>query len=120
MQGLLFALLTLVLGANPIALLSRIALIINAFVLDLVFNSFYCSFKKKNKLVWWSIIGQVYYWSTDSFWLVLVSLLFYPWEGVIGTWSIIMPVMLPIMVVEAILGGYLGHQIYQRVKNIQI
>ncbi len=119
MQGILFALLTLFLGATQDALLSKISLMFNAFVLDVVFNSFYGSFQKKNKLVWWAILGQVYYWVTDSLWMVLVFSLFYSWEGVIATWSIIMPFMLPLMVIEAIAGGYLGHRIYQRVKKVQ-
>ena len=119
MQAIIFALLTLFLDVSPIALLSKISLILNAFVLDLVFNSFYPSFQKNDKLVWWAIIGQVYYWTTDSLWLVLVSLFFYPWEGVIASWSIIMPFLLPIIVIEAILGCYIGYKIYTRVKNIQ-
>ena len=118
-QAIIFALLTLFLGASQIALLSKISLILNAFVLDFIFNNFYPSFRKNDKLVWWAIIGQVYYWTTDSLWLVLVSLLFYPWEGVIASWSVIMPFLLPIIVIEAILGGYIGYKIYVRVKDIQ-
>ncbi|MGD9131799.1 MAG: hypothetical protein PVH73_09545 [Candidatus Bathyarchaeota archaeon] len=119
MQGILFALLTLFLGATQDALLSKISLILNAFVLDLVFSTFYGSFQKKNKLVLWAILGQIYYWVTDSLWMILVFSLFYPWEGVIATWSIIIPFILPLMVIEAIAGGYLGHRIYQRVNKIQ-
>jgi hypothetical protein len=47
-----------------------------------------------------------------------VNLLIYPWEAVIASWYIIMPFVLPIMVSEAIAGGYIGYQIFQRVKKI--
>ena len=119
MQAILFAILTLSLGASSAALISKISLIINAFVLDTVFNSFYDSFKKRNNLKWWVIFGQVYYWTTESFWLVLVNLMFYRWEPVIATWYTIMPFILPIMIIEAIAGGYLGYKIFQQVKKIQ-
>ncbi|MFX1517948.1 MAG: hypothetical protein ACFFC6_16730 [Promethearchaeota archaeon] len=118
MQAILFGFLTLFLAATPVALIGKISLILNALVLDVVFNSFYNYFSKRNKLLWWVILGQVYYWFTDSFWLVLVNLMFYPWEGVIATWYIVMPFILPIMVIEAIAGGYIGYQIYQRVKKV--
>ena len=117
-QAILFGFLTLFLAATPIALISKISLILNALVLDVVFNSFYSYFNRRNKLLSWVILGQVYYWFTDSFWLVLVNLMFYPWEGVIATWYIVMPFILPIMVIEAIAGGYIGYQIYQRVKKV--
>jgi hypothetical protein len=118
-QGLLFALLSSFLGISMIALVSKISLVLNAFILDVIFNSFYQSFKRKKKLVWLSILGQVYYWITDSFWLLLISLLVFPWEGVIASWSLIMPFMLPIMTIEAVVGGYIGYKIYLRVKKVQ-
>ena len=118
-QSILFAILTLSLGANSAALISKISLIINAFFLDAVFNSFYDSFKKRSNLIWWVILGQIYYWVADSFWLVLVNLMFYELEPVIATWYMIMPLILPIMLIEAIAGGYLGYKIFQRVKKIQ-
>ena len=119
MQGILFAFLTLSLGASSAALISKISLIINAFVLDTVFNSFYDYFKRNDKLKWWVILGQVYYWVTDSFWLLLVNLMFYELEPVIATWYMIMPFILPIMFIEAIAGGYLGYNIFQRIKKVQ-
>jgi hypothetical protein len=117
-QAIIFGLLTLSFGTSIMAMLTKISLIINAFVLDVIFNSLYPKFEKKNKLMFWLILSQIYYWSTDSLWLVLVNLLIYPWEAVIASWYIIMPFVLPIMVSEAIAGGYIGYQIFQRVKKI--
>lgn len=119
-QGLLFSLL----GFSFIPTWTRptgMTIILNTLIVDSVFNSFYGFFEQKNKLLWWTILSQVYYWSTHSLWIVLfASLFFYPFEFMMEQWVIpIMSVMLPIMVIEAIAGGYLGYQIYRRVKKVQ-
>jgi len=96
------------------------ATILNAFLVDVIFNSVYEFFKKKNKLVLWVILSQVFYWGTHSLWIVVFgSLFFYPFDFIVGQWFIpIMSVMLPVMIVEAIAGGYIGYKIYRRVKKI--
>jgi hypothetical protein len=118
-QGLLISLLALVVipvWNPPVAM----ATITNMFIVDLVFNSFYGTFERKNKLLHWLILGQVYYWATHSFWILLYSsLLFYPFEALMQNWFIpIMSIMLPIIVVEAIPGSYIGYKIYRRVEKI--
>ncbi len=97
------------------------ATILNAFIVDVVFNSVYGLFEQKNKLLWWAILSEVYYWPTHSLWIVVFgSLFFYPFELIMEQWVIpIMSVMLPIMIIEGIAGGYIGYKIYQRVKKIQ-
>jgi len=118
-QGLLLALLALLL-IPPWTLPVALATIINMFIVDLIFNSLYRFFNKE-RLNWLSIFVQVYYWTTHSLWIVFVSFLFLsPLEEVLEKWFIpIMSVMLPIMIIEAIAGGYLGYQIYRRVKKVQ-
>lgn len=119
-QGLLISLLALTIIPvwTPAIALSTI---VNMLIVDLVFNSFHGFFEKKKMLFQWLILGQVYYWSTHSLWVLLFSsLLFYPFEALLKNWFIpIMSVMLPIMIIEAIAGGYLGYQIYRRVKKVQ-
>jgi len=45
--------------------------------------------------------------------------LFVPWEEVITTWFVpVMSVMLPIMIIEAIAGSYIGYKIYRRVEKL--
>lgn len=118
-QGILFALLTLVLGGTPDILLAKIPLILNIFILDVVFNSLYGFFKRKNNLVWWAILGQVYFWTTEPFWILLFYSLFSFIEGVSTAWFIpVMSLMLPVMIIEAIAGGYLGYKIYRRVEKL--
>lgn len=76
--------------------------------------------QRKNKRLWWIFLAQVYHWTTHSLWTVVFSSLFYPLKAVLDYWFIpIMSVLLPVMVMEAVAGAYLGYQIYQRVKKVQ-
>lgn len=117
-QGLLHALLAFLLIPTfilPVAL----AAIINTLILDIIFNSFYWRFKRANKLFTWILMGQVYYWLTQPLWLIPIFSLFAPLEEFLTTWFVpVMSLMLPIMIIEAIVGSYLGYKIYQRVEKI--
>jgi hypothetical protein len=117
-QGLLFSLI-----AFPIiptfTLPAAMAAILNSFLVDIVFNSFYESFKKKNMLFRWIFLNQVYYWATLPFWLLPFLSLVAPIQEVIQIWFIpLMSVMIPIMIIEAITGSYIGYKIYKRVENV--
>lgn len=117
-QGSLFSLLALFL-VPAWTQLSAIVTILNMFIVDLVFNSFYESYKKKNKTRWWILLAQVYYWATHPLLLLPFSTLFFPFEGFLNNWFIpIMSVMFPVVIVEAIAGSYLGYKIYLRVEKI--
>jgi hypothetical protein len=119
-QGLLFTLLSLTTAQSDI-LAAVISSTISVFALDLVFNSVYVSFKKRGQLIRWAIFGQVFYWALSPFVILFTLSLFYPLQGVIATWFIpVMSIMLPVMVIEAIAGGYIGYQIYRRVERISI
>jgi hypothetical protein len=117
-QGFLFTLLSLTTAQSDM-LASVISSTISVFALDLVFTSVYVPFKERDQLARWAIFGQVFYWTLSPF-VILVSLsLFYPLEGVIATWFIpVMSIMLPVMIIEAFVGGYIGYQIYRSVAKI--
>ena len=94
------------------------AAILNSLIVDVVFNSIYGQFKKENKLFWWILFNQVYYWATLPFWLLPFLSLFVPIQEAIEIWFIpLMSVMLPIIILEAIAGSYVGYKIYKRVEN---
>jgi hypothetical protein len=117
-QGLLFTLLSLFTAHSDI-LATVISSIISLFALDLVFTSIYGFFKKRGKLVRWSVFSQVFYWTLSPFAILLTFSLFYPLQGVMETWFIpIMSIMLPVMIIESIAGGYIGYKIYRRVEKI--
>ena len=117
-QGLLHALIAFPLIPTfilPVAL----AAIVNTLIVDVIFNSLYGRFKGANKLFVWILVVQVYYWSTQPLWLVPIFSFFVPLEEFIVAWFVpVMSVMLPIMIIEAVGGSYLGYKIYQRVEKI--
>ena len=97
-----------------------LASIVNSFTIDIVFNSFHGYFEKRNKLQWWIVLTQLYYWATHSIWtLILGSLLFFSFDMALQFWFIpVMSLMLPVMIVEAIIGAIIGHKIFRRVEKI--
>jgi hypothetical protein len=118
-QGLLSTLLFFVF-INPTFRPNEMAILLNFFIVDVVFNSFYGSFERKNKLLWLTFIFQLYYWITYAFWILLFNVaLFFPFESFLKNWFIpVMSVMLPIMILEALAGGYIGYKIYRRVEKL--
>jgi hypothetical protein len=97
-----------------------LATLLNSAIIDIFFNSFYSYFKRKNKLFWWIILAQLYFWATHTIWiLVFTTILYYPFESVIQYWFIpVALVMLPIMIIEALIGGSIGYKIYRRVERL--
>ena len=118
-QALLSTLLYLVF-VNPSIQGTEMATVTNLFIVDVVFNSFYGFFEKKKKLLWLIIIFQVYYWATHAIWnLLYLSIFFYPFEGLINNWFIpVMLLLIPIMVIEGLIGGFTGYKIYKRVEEL--
>jgi hypothetical protein len=102
---------------TPIA---AIVVILTSFIMDVVFNSYYEFFKRRNKLLWWGILSQVYSHTTQPIWtLFFVSLFLAPFEAVLRTWFFpVICVVLPVIIIEAIAGGYLGYKIYLRVAKL--
>ena len=117
-QGLLFCLIAFPL-IPTFTLPAALAAIINSFIADVVFNSFYGHFKKENRLFWWILLNQVYYWATLPLWLLPFLSLVVPIQEVMELWFIpLMSVMLPLMIAEAVAGSYIGYKIHKRVENI--
>ena len=94
------------------------ATITNMFIVDLIFNSLHGKFKRDNRLFRWILALQVYSWITYSFMVLPFLLLFIPMEAVITYFVTIGIVWLPIIIVEAVAGSYIGYKIYRRVERI--
>jgi hypothetical protein len=99
---------------------NEMTILLNFLIVDVVFNSFYGYFEQREKLLWLTILFQVYYWTTYLLWILLFNVtLFFPFEAFLKNWFIpVVTVMLPIMIVEALAGGYIGYKIYQRVEKL--
>ena len=94
------------------------ATITNMFIVDLIFNSLYGKFKRDNRLFRWILALQVYSWITYSFMALPFLLLIIPMEAVVAYFVTVVIVWLPIIIVEAVAGSYIGYKIYRRVEKI--
>jgi hypothetical protein len=98
---------------------TEMATLLNLFIADMVFNNLYGTFERKNKLLWLTILFQVYFWATYSLWLlVFYSVQFYTFEAFLMNWLIPTVSITPVLIVEGLAGGFIGYQIYRRVKKI--
>jgi len=88
-----------------------------AFSIFYAFNSGYPFFQKKNRLVWLSIFGSLFYFGAGPYLDVLILSLFYP-PTIIAPALTALSLMFPVIIVEAIAGGYIGYKIYKRVEKL--
>jgi hypothetical protein len=120
-QSLLFNLLAIffVRIYTPIA---AVVSILTAFIIEAVFNSCHGLFKRKNRLLWWATLSQIYSWTTQPIWtLFFVSIFIVPFEAILRTWFFpIILVSFPMITVEAIAGAYMGHRIFQKLENFSL
>ena len=119
LQGVLVALLFIPTyqGGPPFDPLARLPIIVNTFLGDLVFNSAYGFFEKRNQLVWWAILSATIPGIVSPFLFMLNFYLFYPIEILIPFMNIAF-LLLPVIFIESIIGGYFGYKIYERVKHV--
>jgi hypothetical protein len=120
-KGILIALLTLPLylgpGAAPFNIVSRIPIIIKMLLVDIIFNSLYGPFKRRNKLHWLAILPVSFFFIVSPFIDLLFASIFVPFELLWLTYSFV-AMMLPLIVGLSITGGYIGYRIYKRVEKI--
>ena len=106
------------LGGTPFNVLGKMNTVVTAFLSDLIFNTLYVKFKRRDKLLWWTIIATIVFWVMNPFVSSLIKPLFYPPEYVKKFIEVVF-LMFPVILAESIVGGYIGHKIYKRVKNIR-
>jgi riboflavin transporter FmnP len=94
------------------------ATILNMFIVDLVFNSFHGKFERDNRLFRWILALQVYSWTAHSFLVLPFLSLFIPMEAVTAYFLLLVTAMLPVIIVEAVAGSFIGYKIFGRVEKI--
>jgi len=115
MQLALFVLLAIPtrLGGPAFDPISRLGSLTSAFLIDIIANSLYGQFKKREKLLWWAVIVSGIYWCMIPLFSTVTKILFYTPDTVerfIG----IVSLLFPVIIAEALIGGYIGYQIYKR------
>jgi hypothetical protein len=119
MQGTLLALLFIptYMSGTPFTVLPRIPIIINSLHGDLLFNSIYGFFKKQKMLLIFAIFVATEFLVMGPFFAILIWPLFTSPE-VVSTFFNVTLMMLPVIIVESIIGAIIGFKIYERVKNL--
>jgi hypothetical protein len=114
----LFGLLTMPTSAMgaPFNILPRIPLILNALQLDIIMNTVYPFFKRKNKLMWAAIVFSLENFIIDGILRLATYPVFYSPEYA-STFVGIFLMMLPVIIIESAAGGYLGFKIYDIISN---
>ena len=115
MQLALFALIALPtrLGGPAFDPVSRFGTFTVAILIDIIANSLYGTFKKRDKLLWWAILCSGIYWCLIPLFSTITKILFYTPEAVEAFIGVV-SVLLPVIIGEALIGGYIGYQIYKR------
>jgi hypothetical protein len=94
------------------------ATVLNWFIVDIVFNSFYGKFERDNRLFRWILALQIFAWTTYSFMLLPFLSLFIPLEDVIAYFAAFGIVWFPVTIAEAVAGSFIGYKIFRRVEKI--
>lgn len=115
----IFAFLSLptMLGGAPFDVIGRLPLIAVGFVVDVVVNSFYNAAQKRGKLSLWLTSGTAFRWAIDPFIFILIWTLYIPLD-IIASYLSVLVLLLPIIMVEGALTGYIAYKIYIRIEKV--
>ncbi|MFZ7138782.1 MAG: hypothetical protein ACOWW1_10250 [archaeon] len=118
LQLTLFAVLIIPtrLGGAPFDVPSRLGTVAAGFLLDLFANSIYKTFKERDKLMWWSVLNGTIVYLLIPFFSIITKILFATPEAV-ESFLGVLSLLLPVIVAEAAMGGYIGYKIYKRQIN---
>lgn len=97
----------------PFDIFPRLVSILAGIIADIILNSVYKRFSESQKLLWWSILICLEFFTV----LPLLQLLFYPLyfpPEFIEIFSNVVLVMSPWIIGGAIAGGYFGYKVYKK------
>jgi len=119
LQGTLAALLTLTtfLSGVPFDIVSKIPMILTSFFGDVIFNSFYSRFENQNRLKWLALLVVIGYMLMLPVFVSLNMFLFYLPQA-LNSYTSVYVLLFPVTLIETIIGGFFGYQIFKRVKNV--
>jgi hypothetical protein len=103
----------------PFNVLPRIPLFFGALQADIIFNTFYSRFKKTNQLALLAIIYSVENFIIDGIFRMAMYPFFYSADYV-SLFVNAFFLMLPVIIIESLLGGFIGYTIYQRIQTTDI
>lgn len=120
-QGIIVALLTLPTYQSglPFDILARIPMVANSLIIDILFNTGWRYFKKKNRLLWWIILTNIVWILIIPFLFVLNMSIFYSTQA-LANWLNIYFMLFPLTFTEMIIGAYIGYKLFNRINSEKI
>jgi hypothetical protein len=120
-QSFIVALLTLPTfqSGTPFDIFARIPMVVNAFLIDVLFNTFYSYFREKNRLAWWLAVTNIVWMLTIPIIFVINMTLFYPPQA-LTNWLTVFFLLLPLTLIEMVVGAYISYKWYKRLKKDDI
>ncbi|PVX23108.1 MAG: hypothetical protein CW691_11605 [Candidatus Bathyarchaeum sp.] len=117
-QGVIFTILIIPLnfGGTPYNVISKMNYVITPLICDVIFNSLYGIFRRYNKLFLWGVLTTVVFWALNPFLGALTAYVVQPIEYVMAFLNVVL-LLLPLIIIESVVGGYIGYKIYLRVKR---
>ncbi|KON33160.1 hypothetical protein AC477_01880 [miscellaneous Crenarchaeota group-1 archaeon SG8-32-1] len=98
----------------PFDIFPRMVAMFAGFPADIILNTYYKKFSNSNRLVWWSILASLKFFSV----LILFQILLFPFyfsPSFMEIFSNVLVMMSPWIIGGAIVGGYLGYTVYRRI-----
>jgi hypothetical protein len=103
------------LGGPAFDLIGKTAYMIAAFFTDLITNTVYPLFKRLNKDNYWSVFNGFLYWSLQVVTGIMIMSVFY--APIAGAYISLVLFLAPLIMIEAVIGSYLGYKIFSRIDR---
>ncbi len=102
-------------GGAPYDFFGKTYFIMAAFLTDAVSSNFYQLLKQKNKLKLYAVLAGSLFFTLEIVLSIAITIAFYTSQaaGLIFVFTL----LIPLVIVEAIAGSYLGYKIYRRINQ---
>jgi hypothetical protein len=105
-------------GGVPFDIVTKSGLIFNALVVDMSMMGVYELFKEK-KLLWVMIAITLFWMLNPIFGIAIKSIILFPPDYITKLISTV-TLLYPVIIVESIIGAWIGYTLYKRVTKIHI
>ena len=109
-------LLSVLVSRGSFQILRIIPALTATFIQDVLFNSVYGFFEKRKKLKWFSMLLGFEGLTVDAFMRILMYPFLMPPEFASTYFSVTL-MMLPVILLNGILGGYFAFKIHERIRK---
>ena len=102
---------------TPFDILPRIPTVINAIHADILYNSIYGFFKKRNQLKLWTTICVVEFFLVNPLLTGITFTFLFP-PAFVSTFINAVLLLLPVSIAESAIGALIGFKLYEKINKI--